>query len=112
MGKGWMSDCARCSAFQLSSLVTFEHAEAMLCFGAVPTRGVLHTAGVVDDQLLFRLSAWRMEVVLTPKARAAAHVHHVDAPTSSEALVLYSSVSGTLGSLGQANYSAANAVLD
>ena len=47
-----------------------------------------------------------------PKALAAAYLHHVRIPEVKEAVVLFSAGGATLGSMGQSNYTAANAVLD
>ncbi|CAM5713682.1 hypothetical protein SALBM217S_07715 [Streptomyces griseoloalbus] len=72
----------------------------------------MHTAGVLDDRLLDAMDADALETVLRPKLAAARNLHDLTRDRDLTAFVLYSSVSGTLGTIGQANYAAANAYLD
>ncbi|GLZ36468.1 type I polyketide synthase [Actinokineospora sp. NBRC 105648] len=71
--------------------------------------GVFHVAGVVDDGVTAALDADRLATTFAPKALAAQYLHELTDP---DVFVLYSSLAGTFGSPGQANYAAANAYLD
>ncbi|MBD3011462.1 type I polyketide synthase, partial [Streptomyces sp. 5-10] len=78
----------------------------------VPLRGVVHTAGVVDDGVVEGLTDERIQRVLGPKVDAAWHLHELTQDMGLEAFVLYSSAAATLGAGGQGSYAAANAFLD
>ncbi|TCO44762.1 type I polyketide synthase [Actinocrispum wychmicini] len=80
-----------------------------LLAGRQPT-AVFHAAGVLDDGVLDSLTPERFETVMRSKVDSA---WHLDALTGDlSAFVLFSSLSGTIGSAGQGNYAAANAALD
>ncbi|MDC2951818.1 type I polyketide synthase, partial [Streptomyces heilongjiangensis] len=77
-----------------------------------PLRGVVHTAGTLDDGLLTSLTPDRLAGVLRAKVTAAAHLHALTRTLPLTAFVTFSSAAGLLGNPGQANYAAANTFLD
>lgn len=77
-----------------------------------PISGVIHTAGVVDDELLVRMSRDSFERVMRPKLRAGWLLHRLFADEPLDFFVLFGSTGSVIASAGQANYAAANAFLD
>jgi hypothetical protein len=73
---------------------------------------VLHLAGVLDDALLANLSEAQIERVLRPKLAGARNLDQLTAGWPLRAFVLFSSIAGVLGGLGQSAYAAANCYLD
>ena len=77
-----------------------------------PLTAVVHAAGVVDDATIETLTDAHLDDVMRSKVTAAWHLHELTAGLPLAAFVLYSSIAGTLGTLGQGNYAAANVFLD
>jgi acyl transferase domain-containing protein/acyl carrier protein len=79
---------------------------------AHPLTAVIHAAGTVDDGVIGSLSAEQVDRVLAPKVDAALNLHELTAGHDLAEFILFSSVSGIVGSPGQGNYAAANSFLD
>jgi acyl carrier protein len=78
----------------------------------LPLRGVIHAAAALDDGMLVDQTPERFERVMAPKVRGAWNLHVLTEGAGLDCFVLFSSLSGTVGSPGQAGYTAANAYLD
>ena len=87
-------------------------------FGTLATRyrvkGIIHAAGVVDDCLIGEMTSEQLVRVMRPKVHGAwnLHVCSLKHQLPLDHFVLFSSGSALVGNRGQANYVAANAVLD
>ncbi len=74
--------------------------------------GVIHGAGVIEDRLLANKTFESFRRVLETKVLAASVLAHKLRPDSLGFLVFFSSVSGRFGNRGQADYAAANEMLN
>src|SRR4029078_4021644 len=77
-----------------------------------PLRGVVHSAGVLDDAGLIQQDLDRFAHVFGPKVSGGWLLDRLTRCDSLDGFVMFSSVAAVLGSAGQANHSAANAFLD
>jgi acyl transferase domain-containing protein/NADPH:quinone reductase-like Zn-dependent oxidoreductase/NAD(P)-dependent dehydrogenase (short-subunit alcohol dehydrogenase family)/acyl carrier protein len=77
-----------------------------------PLRGIVHAAGVLDDAVISHLSLENFKTVMAGKVAGALALDAAVSPGDLDFLVYYSSVAGVLGTAGQANYAAANTMLD
>ncbi len=73
-------------------------------------RGIMHTAGVLDDRLLLQLDDSSMTDVLRPKVDGSLLLHNHF--SNLDFFVMFSSMSSIMGNQGQGNYAAANAYMD
>ena len=89
-------------------------AELFSKFGASlpPLRGIIHSAGALDDGVLTQQTWERFERVMAPKVDGAWHLHTLSRTQPLDFFVLFSSAVATLGSAGQGNHVAACAFED
>jgi myxalamid-type polyketide synthase MxaB len=75
-------------------------------------KGIIHSAGVIDDGILIKQDMERFRKVLSPKVDGAWNLHEATLGLKLDFFVCYSSVASVIGSAGQSNYAAANAFLN
>ncbi|GGQ48396.1 SDR family NAD(P)-dependent oxidoreductase [Streptomyces mutabilis] len=74
--------------------------------------GVLHCAGVARDRLITGRTAADARTVLTPKTVGLVTLDELTAHLRLEFFLLFSSLAGAVGNVGQADYAAGNAFMD
>jgi polyketide synthase PksL len=74
--------------------------------------GILHSAGVIADRLLLTKTAAELRDVLAPKVTGTFHLDRATSDVELDFFVLFSSLAGALGNVGQADYATANAFMD
>lgn len=74
--------------------------------------GVIHAAGLLQDDAFARKTPDKVAAVLAPKVTGAMALDKAIGDAPLDFLVFYSSISGVTGNPGQADYAAANAFLD
>jgi phthiocerol/phenolphthiocerol synthesis type-I polyketide synthase D len=80
--------------------------------GGRPLRGVIHSAAVLNDELVGALTKDSLAAIWAPKAAGAVHLHQATADRELDWWTGFSSMASLLGSPGQLSYSCANAWLD
>ncbi|MGG1942592.1 SDR family NAD(P)-dependent oxidoreductase [Paenibacillus polymyxa] len=79
-------------------------------FGCV--HGIIHCAGVIHDNFILKKSREEFIEVLGPKVKGLVHLDEASSGQDLDFFVLFSSISGSLGNPGQADYATANAFMD
>ncbi|AJP04992.1 hypothetical protein TU94_29680 [Streptomyces cyaneogriseus subsp. noncyanogenus] len=74
--------------------------------------GVVHAAGVVHDTFLLRKPVAEFRRVLAPKVDGCRNLDEATKDSDLDFFVLFSSLMGTTGNVGQGDYAVANAFLD
>ncbi|MGA2655810.1 MAG: SDR family NAD(P)-dependent oxidoreductase, partial [Gammaproteobacteria bacterium] len=77
-----------------------------------PLQGVIHSAGVVRDAFILKKTQQEAEEVLAPKILGAVHLDEITQSEPLDFFVMFSSISGAFGNIGQSDYAYANAWMD
>ena len=86
--------------------------EALDALSLPPVLGVVHAAGVLEDQLILDMTADSIDRVLAPKVAGSMTLHQVFPVGSLDFMVLFSSCGQLFGFPGQGSYASGNAFLD
>ena len=79
---------------------------------AGPLTAVVHTAAVLDDAIIDRLTPAQLAHAYAVKAMGAQHLDELTRDLDLAAFVVFSSIAGTIGAPGQGNYAPWNAYLE
>ncbi len=79
-------------------------------FGII--NGIIHSAGIISDNFIIRKTEQEFAKVLGPKVTGLTNLDEATRDLPLDFFVIFSSVSGSLGSTGQADYSCASAFMD
>lgn len=74
--------------------------------------GIIHSAGVIQDNFIMKKSLDEVSKVLAPKVQGSVNLDQVTQSMELDFFLLFSSAAGALGNAGQADYSTANAFMD
>jgi polyketide synthase PksN len=74
--------------------------------------GIIHSAGVIRDNFIIKKTKDEFSEVLAPKIAGVLNLDQATKGLSLDFFVLFSSISGSLGNAGQADYSTANTFMD
>jgi acyl carrier protein len=85
---------------------------AAIAASGFPLKGIVHSAGVLDDGIALQQTWDRLRNVFASKVAGSWNLHLASAALPLDFFVLYSSLAALLGSAGQANYAAGNAFVD
>ncbi|MBJ7328821.1 MAG: SDR family NAD(P)-dependent oxidoreductase, partial [Solirubrobacteraceae bacterium] len=80
--------------------------------GDIPLRGVVHAAGVLEDEVVARVTPGAVERVWAPKVTGGWNLHAATQGHDLDLWLVFSSAAALLGSPGQLAYATANAWLD
>ncbi len=74
--------------------------------------GIFHLAGIIKDSITENMTDKDIESVLKPKVDGTKNLDLISKNFNLRYFVMFSSISSLIGSVGQANYSAANSFMD
>ncbi|KAI8311041.1 Lovastatin diketide synthase LovF [Colletotrichum sp. SAR11_59] len=77
-----------------------------------PIAGVFQMSMVLRDNAILRMTYDEWRTCIEPKIQGTENLHKALAQSSLDLFVLFSSIGGLVGNIGQANYNAANTYLD
>lgn len=77
-----------------------------------PIRGVIHTAGVLQDKMMVELEWSEFQTVLEPKVAGTVHLYQAVKKKELDFFMMLSSITSLIGNMGQANYGAANGFMN
>ena len=75
-------------------------------------QGIIHSAGITRDNYLLKKTKEELQEVLAPKVTGLVNLDQASKEINLDFMVLFSSIAGSIGNPGQADYAAGNAFMD
>jgi malonyl CoA-acyl carrier protein transacylase len=75
-------------------------------------KGIIHSAGLLDDGVIANQNREKFDRVLAPKIMGSWYLSELTKDLELDFFIMFSSIASVLGSAGQSNHSAANSFLD
>jgi NADP-dependent 3-hydroxy acid dehydrogenase YdfG len=112
-----LSSSAPGSAVEYRVLDVADAAAVEACVGDILGRhgalhGILHAAGVTRDAFILKKEVDELRAVWAPKVAGAINLDRATRDVELDAFILFSSLSGVFGNVGQSDYALANAAMD
>ncbi|MNU73954.1 Polyketide synthase PksJ [compost metagenome] len=74
--------------------------------------GIIHGAGIIQDNIIIKKTREELDDVMAPKVSGLVHLDEASRELPLDFFFVFSSISGSLGNPGQADYATANAFMD
>ncbi|MBZ9609907.1 SDR family NAD(P)-dependent oxidoreductase [Clostridium estertheticum] len=74
--------------------------------------GIIHSAGIIEDNFIIKKTKEEIVRVMSPKVLGLVNLDESTREFKLDFFILFSSIAGVIGNVGQADYSAANAFMD
>ncbi|MCP4160488.1 MAG: SDR family NAD(P)-dependent oxidoreductase [Deltaproteobacteria bacterium] len=74
--------------------------------------GIIHSAGIIRDNFIFKKNREEFEKVLAPKVTGLVNLDEASKKIPLDFFIFFSSIAGGMGNIGQADYACANAFMD
>ena len=125
-GRGSLSEAKRVqiealqghgSHVQYRGLDVTDEAAVQGCVSAIVAEhgclsGIVHSAGVIHDNFIIKKSHEEFRSVLSPKVSGVVNLDRATQALDLDFLILFSSLAGVSGNVGQSDYALANAFMD
>ncbi len=77
-----------------------------------PLKGIIHSAAVIDNGIVMKLTSDQIGRVLSPKVTGTWNLHQLTQDLQLDCFITFSSFASLFGIAGESNYAAANAFVD
>lgn len=99
-------------AVDVSNTIDLQHIFDDIQQSAYPLKGIIHAAGLVDDDMLAKQTIERFKQVYQPKVEGLLALHELSKTIELDFFVCFSSMAAVWGTPGQGSYAAANSFMD